>query len=98
LPILAYEGDNSNAISRFNLYTGPICIILAMGSAVVTSISCFSFKYGVEKGLRVKDILNGIIAGGVVCGSASFYITTPVLALICGATAAICQFIFEHFL
>jgi len=92
--VLAHEGDNSNTISIFNLLNGPLSIILAMGSAVITSISCFSFKYGLEGGLRVKDILNGVIAGGIVCGSASYYITTPVLALICGSAAAIVQFIF----
>jgi hypothetical protein len=38
--------------------------------------------------------MNGVIAGGVICGTASFYITTPVLALICGAAGAFIQFIF----
>lgn len=41
-------------------------------------------------------MMNGVIAGGVVCGSASYYITNPALALICGAAGSFVQFIMEH--
>ncbi len=42
------------------------------------------------------NILSGVIAGGLACGSASYYITTPFLALICGLLGAMIYFIFDN--
>ena len=38
------------------------------------------------------------IAGGVICGAASFYITIPILGIISGAIGGALQFIIENLL
>lgn len=48
--------------------------------------------------LRIRNIQNGLIAGAVVGGSASYYITNPVYAIICGFAAAFFQPAFDAFL
>lgn len=96
LPVLAAEGDNSIKRELFSGYVTPLCLILSMGSAIVTSIAISIFLNNGT--LRVRDVQNGLIAGGVVGGSASYFITSPVYALICGVAGATFQPIFENLL
>lgn len=49
-----------------------------------------------ESNIRTKDILNGIVAGGVAVGAASFYIDVPYLAVLLGAIAGFMQYIFDN--
>lgn len=96
-PFLAYEGDQSLQTRPFHRYTTPICILLAMGSAAFTSIGfCMLIHGDNRKCIRVKDILNAIVAGGIACGAASYYITTPYLALIVGSLTGILQYMFDN--
>lgn len=93
LPVLAYEGDSSNKFFLFSLTNGPLSVLLSMASAVVASAACGLFYKG---SFRVKDILNAVVSGGVISGTASYYITTPVLAVICGTVGAIFQYTLDN--
>jgi hypothetical protein len=97
LPFLAFEGNQSSQNSLFHRYLTPVSIILSMGSSVISSIAVSMLVNGDNsKCLRVKDMLNSVVAGGIVVGAASFYITTPYLALIAGTIAGILQYIFDN--
>jgi hypothetical protein len=100
LPLLAYEADQSLQESNFQRYIAPLSILLSMGSAIITSIAVSMFVNGDNKinGVRVKDVLNAQIAGGIICGAASFYITTPYLGLITGVVAGVTQYFFDNFI
>lgn len=67
-----------------------------MGSAIITSVAISILLN--DGRLRVRDVQNGLIAGAIVGGSASYFITNPVYALICGVAGAIFQPIFENML
>jgi len=38
------------------------------------------------------------MAGGIIAGACSFYITLPIFAIILGCCAGITQYIFDYFL
>jgi len=40
--------------------------------------------------------MNGLLSGGIVSGTSSFYINRPFKALIAGCVAGITQYIFNH--
>jgi hypothetical protein len=97
-PFLAFEGDQSYASNIFGRYNAPVSIFLSMSTAIITSVAIGMLIYGDNmKSLRIKDILNGLIAGGIVNGAASFYITTPFLAIVIAVTSTVLQYIFDNF-
>ena len=59
-----------------------------MSSAITTGIAFSSFSNGY---LRIRDIQNCLIAGIVVGGSASYYVTNPGFSILMGGVAAILQ-------
>jgi hypothetical protein len=69
-----------------------------MGSAVVTSVGVTLLVGGDETAIRVKDLVNAQIAGGIVSGAAAYYSSTPFLPLIAGVAAAVAQYFFDNFL
>jgi hypothetical protein len=70
-----------------------------MTSAVITSLGVGMLIHGdSNRSIRIKDLLNALVAGGVISGAASFYVTNPFLAIISGATSAILQYFFDNFL
>ena len=92
IPVLALEGDNSMPKERFTNYTTPLSLILSMGASITTSLSLSLF---VNNGtLNIRDIQNGLIAGAVVGGTTSYFITNYAFSLLCGVAAAIFQPIF----
>jgi hypothetical protein len=96
-PFLAYEGDQSLQGSLFHRYITPISIFISMGSSLMASI-CVSIMVNGDnsKTIRVKDILNAIVAGGIISGAASFYITSPFLAIIAGSISGSTQYLFDN--
>lgn len=80
-PFLAYEVDNSRRFNNFYLYTGTISLVLGMSSSVIGSICISSLING---NIIVRDIMHAPIAGGIVVGSASFFIVSPVYSLVSG--------------
>jgi len=87
-PFLALDLDSFHGINTFNIYTGPFYVIIAMGAAIIGSIivSCLINGY-----LISRDIIHAPIAGGIIAGSASFYITNPVYALVVGFMGGVIQ-------
>lgn len=70
-----------------------------MSSAVCTSIAISLLVYGDKaSSIRLKDLLNAQIAGGIISGAASYYTTTPYLGLIAGAIAGLTQYYFDNFI
>lgn len=100
LPYLAYEGDQSRRGTAFQHYIGPLTIILSMGTAIATSVISGMLVHGdkAEGNLRVMDLLNAQIAGGIASGAASYYATSPFQGVICGFIAAIFQYFFDNVL
>jgi hypothetical protein len=100
LPFLAFEGDQSLEGTDFQKYIAPVGIILSMGSAIVTSIALAMLIHGdnTENNVRITDILNAQIAGGIVSGAASYYMTTPYLGIITGVTGGACQYFFDNYI
>ncbi len=98
-PFLAYEGDQSLQAPFFQRYTSPVSVVLSMGSSIVSSFGTGMLIHGSKfKGIRIKDIMNSVVGGGVAIGAASFYITTPFLAIIVGSIAGISQYILDNYL
>lgn len=48
--------------------------------------------------IRIKDIANSVVSGGIAAGAASFYITTPYLAIIIGTISGMLQYWFDNWL
>jgi hypothetical protein len=87
-PILAFDIDDGTIANAFNLYTGPISIVLAMSAG---ALGAFSFSSFFNERMIARDIIHGPIAGAIACGTASFYITNPVYAILVGFAAGIIQ-------
>jgi hypothetical protein len=99
LPFLAYEGDQSMQTTSFQRYIGPLSVVLSMGTAILTSIAVALLIHGDKiTSIRLKDMLNAQIAGGIIIGAASFYTTTPYLGLIAGVIAGFTQYFFDNVL
>ena len=63
-----------------------------MGAAAVTGVAMSALIHGY---LKLRDLQQALIAGMVVGGSASYFITNPAYSLACGVTAGLLQPIFE---
>jgi hypothetical protein len=77
---------------RFTSFTSPLSVILSMGAGIVTSVAISLLASG--KLIRIRDVQNGLLAGMVVGGTASYYITNPAFAICCGFFGAIVQYFF----
>jgi uncharacterized integral membrane protein len=93
-PFLAVDLDAYHGINQFNLWTGPFYIIIAMGAAVVGSVivSCL-----INGHLIIRDLIHSPIAGGIIAGSASFFITSPVYALVVGFMGGATQAFIQNY-
>lgn len=68
-------------------------MILGMGAAIIGALSTSVFVNG---SLVIRDIVNAPIAGGIVVGSASFFISNPVYSLVAGTTAGVAQSLIQN--
>jgi hypothetical protein len=87
-PALGYEIDVTNNFNLFNLYVTPVSIIIGMGASLIGSFIVSSLFNG---NLLLRDIIHSPIAGGIVVGSASFFINNPVYALVAGFSGGAVQ-------
>lgn len=70
-----------------------------MGSSVISSIGMSMLIHGDKSScLRIKDITNAVVAGGIAAGAASFYITAPYLAIIIGTISGMLQYWLDNWL
>lgn len=83
----------------FQRYISPISVLLSIGSAIISSFGTGLLIHGNQfNGIRIKDIMNSVVAGGIIAGPTSFYTTTPFLVIIIGSIAGIFQYLFDNFL
>lgn len=92
-PLLAVDLDSFHGINAFNVYVGPFHIIVGMGAALIGSLITSLIFNGK---LNPRDLIHGPIAGGVITGSASFFITNPVYALVVGFTGGVVQALLQN--
>ncbi len=71
----------------------PTCILLGMGAGVIGSI-VFSLIYNGE--LIIRDAIHGVIAGAIVAGASSLYVSNPSYALIAGGVGGLTQSIIQN--
>ena len=87
-PLLGFDLDTFHGVNLFNYFTGPFYIILAMGAAIVGALIASAIFNG---HLIVRDLIHAPIAGGIIVGSASFFITAPVYSLVAGFAGGFVQ-------
>lgn len=75
-------------ITTSNVYTGPYGVIFSLCAATITS---FVVSALINKGIMIRDVVYGPIAGGVASVTASYWIVNPVYALVIGVVAALVQ-------
>lgn len=88
-PILTYDYRVAT-ISSDTPYTGAYTMMYCLASS-----TAFAFAWSVilNKGLMIRDIVCGPIAGGVAGATASYYVTNPVYGILIGMTAGTIQVI-----
>lgn len=75
----------------FTSINSTVSIILSMSASLISNLSiCIMIKGS----LVLRDFQNGLMAGIVVGGSASYYVTNFSFSLICGFSAGILYPIF----
>jgi hypothetical protein len=85
--------ENTNSFNTFYLYSGPTSLLLGMGASLVSAI-CVSIL--VNENIIIRDVVHAPIAGGIVVGSASFFISNPVYAIVAGFTAGAVQSLIQN--
>ena len=66
---------------------------------MISSIAMSMLIHGDKSScIRIKDIANSVVSGGIAAGAASFYITTPYLAIIIGTISGMLQYSFDNWL
>jgi len=93
MPVLAYDIDSFNPYKIYHLYNGPLSVIIGMAASLLGAYCISSLLNG---NVIVRDLIHAPIAGGIVVGSASFYITNPVYAMVAGFTAGIIQTLIQN--
>ena len=97
LPILAVDLDAYHGINSYNVYVGPLHVILAMGAAIIGSLSMSLLINGYAV---VRDLVYAPLAGAIIVGSASFWMTKSAYAMaagfVGGAIMAIIQNVFAR--
>lgn len=98
LPILCFEGDQSSGRTDAQRAISPTAILLSMASAVLTSASLPAILYGDKGGsrVRVRDIVNSLVGGGIACGAGSPS-GSPYLAMLVGLIASVLQYVFDNY-
>jgi hypothetical protein len=64
-----------------------------MGASIIASYFVSSIING---SVIVRDVIHAPIAGGIVVGSASFFITNPAYALVAGFTGGAMQSLIQN--
>lgn len=92
-PLLAYEMDSYSRYNNYSPYTNPVCIIIGLGTGGAGAIMTSAFINGF---LVARDAIHGPIAGAIVVGASSLYITNPIYAFIAGISAGIIQALIQN--
>lgn len=87
-PFLSFDVEKTNPFNKFYLNTGALSVLLGMAAALAGSF-CITVLINGE--IIIRDIVHAPIAGGIVVGSASFFITNPVYAIVAGFAGGVIQ-------
>jgi hypothetical protein len=92
-PLLSYEIDAYSRYNAYSPYSNPTCIIAGLGAGAIGAIGTSILINGY---LIVRDALHGPIAGAIVVGASSLYISNPVFAFVAGAAGGIIQSLIQN--
>lgn len=92
-PILAYQSDAFNPFNQYSPYTNPLCIIAGLGSGAVGALFITTLMNGI---IIFRDLIHGVIAGAIVVGASSLYISNPLYAIVAGLTGGIIQAVIQN--
>lgn len=92
-PILAYQSDAYNNFNHYSPYVSPLCIVLGLGAGVVGSLFTTTLINGI---IIYRDLIHGLIAGAIVVGSSSLYVSNLMYSIIAGVTGGIIQAIIQN--
>lgn len=92
-PLLTVDIDTFHGINNFNIYVGPLSLVLAMAAAIMGAVitSCLINGY-----LIARDIIHAPIAGAIISGSSTFFITNNFESLIAGFLGGMIQTILQN--
>lgn len=94
-PVLAYEFDGYSTYNSYSPYTNPLCIIGGLGAGAMAAIGTSILLNGE---IIVRDLVHGPIAGAIVVGASSLYITYPLYSLLAGFAGGLVQTLIQNLL
>jgi hypothetical protein len=92
-PLLAYEIDAYSRYNQYSPYTSPVCIIIGLATGAIGSILVSTLINGY---IIARDAIHGPIAGAIVVGASSLYITNPTYAFVAGLSGGIIQGLIQN--
>jgi hypothetical protein len=92
-PCLAMDLNSYHGINVFNVYVGPLSIILSMGSALGAALifTCLINGY-----IIARDLIHAPIAGAIIGGTSSFFTINPGESIIIGFVGGALQTIIQN--
>ena len=94
-PILAFQPDGMTHFNQYSPYTNPLCIIAGLGSGAVGALFVSALVNGT---IIVRDLFHGVIAGAIVVGASSLYISNPIYAIVAGTSGGAIQALIQNFI
>ena len=91
---MALDLDAQHGINLHNVYIGPLCIVMAMGTAVASAMITSVFLNG---SIIARDIIHAPIAGGIISGTACFFAVNPTQPIIAGFIGGVLQTLIQNF-
>ena len=93
LPILISDPEiyEMGIFSQF--YIAPLSVWYAMASSTILATAISTL---INSNIIARDMINGLVAGGVACCTAAFYFTNPVWPMVLGSTAGALQSVLQN--
>lgn len=91
--MLAFDTDSYVSYPLFIKTNAPLSIILGMGASTLGGMCFSTFINGKP---IIRDATHSVVAGGIVVGAASFFITNPVYAVVAGFSAGSIQALIQN--
>lgn len=95
LPFLTYELDAYHGINPHSIYIGPLELLLAMGAAIIGAIGTSLLINGA---LVPRDIITAPVAGAIIAGSATFFITQNAYSIVVGFVGGVIQVLIQNYI
>lgn len=94
LPFLTYELDAYHGINSHSIYIGPLELILAMGAALIGAIGT---SLVINGALVPRDIITAPVAGAIIAGSSTFFITQNAYSIVVGFVGGVIQVLIQNY-